>query len=140
MYVGPLVHEFQGNTTIAKADNGHCYYLFRTKMNWFEAQIFCKKQKSQLLQINDQNENIWISMVFPNVRYWIDYTDIGKEGCWLTFSSGRDEYSSWYSRRPDGGRIQNCATNNYLSQLGRWDDVGCHDRYPSLCETSGSES
>ena len=87
-----------------------------------------------LILLNEPNiMHLWY---YP-VRYWIDYTDIGKEGCWLTFSSGKDEYSSWYSKRPDGGRIQNCATNNYLSQLGQWDDVGCYNRYPPLCETSG---
>ena len=71
------------------------------------------------------------------VRYWIDYTDIGKEGHWVALSTGRNDYSNWSKSNPDNAGNQDCATNNFKSQLGEWDDVGCLDQYPPLCEASG---
>nr|XP_022337539.1 lectin BRA-3-like isoform X1 [Crassostrea virginica]XP_022337541.1 lectin BRA-3-like isoform X1 [Crassostrea virginica]XP_022337542.1 lectin BRA-3-like isoform X1 [Crassostrea virginica]XP_022337543.1 lectin BRA-3-like isoform X1 [Crassostrea virginica]XP_022337544.1 lectin BRA-3-like isoform X1 [Crassostrea virginica]XP_022337545.1 lectin BRA-3-like isoform X1 [Crassostrea virginica]XP_022337547.1 lectin BRA-3-like isoform X1 [Crassostrea virginica]XP_022337548.1 lectin BRA-3-like isofor len=120
-----------------KRYNVHCYYLFKTKkMNWFDAQVFCRKQRTTLLQINDASENRWVSKAFPNVPYWIDYTDIGKEGHWVALSSGRNDYSNWSKVNPNNDGNQDCATNNYLSQ-GQWDDDKCYAHHPPLCETSG---
>nr|XP_022337538.1 lectin BRA-3-like [Crassostrea virginica] len=121
-----------------KRYNDHCYYLFKTKMNWFDAQVFCRRQSTTLLQINDATENRWVSNAFPNVRYWIDYTDTGNEGHWVTLSTGRNDYSSWHKAQPDNSGNQDCAKNNHLGQLGQWDDDGCYEKFPPLCETSGS--
>nr|XP_034317508.1 uncharacterized protein LOC117686527 [Crassostrea gigas] len=51
-----------------KRYNGHCYFLFSGKMNWFQAQIFCRNQGTTLLQINDASENKWLIKNFPNGR------------------------------------------------------------------------
>nr|XP_022344042.1 lectin BRA-3-like [Crassostrea virginica] len=121
-----------------KPYNGHCYKLFQTKMNWFEAQYFCRLQMTTLLQINDANENKWVSKAFANVQYWIDYTDIGEEGNWFTLSTGKNEFSNWSKGQPDNGGDQDCTTNNIGSLLGQWDDKSCHAKWPVLCEASGS--
>ncbi|XP_078336994.1 C-type lectin domain family 17, member A-like [Crassostrea virginica] len=122
-----------------KRFKGHCYQLFQTKMNWFEAQVFCRQKRTTLLQINDANENNWVSKTFPNVRYWIDYTDISQEGNWLTLSTGLNEFSSWDKGQPDNGGDQDCATNNLRGQLGMWDDDNClSSKWPVMCEASGS--
>ena len=71
-----------------------------------------------------------------SVSYWIDYTDIGKEGQWVALSTGRNDYSNWHKVNPDNYRNQDCATNNYLIQ-GQWDDDNCYAIHPPLCETSG---
>ncbi|XP_078321503.1 uncharacterized protein LOC111112316 [Crassostrea virginica] len=34
-----------------KPYNDHCYYSSSTKMNWFEAQVFCRKQGTSLLNL-----------------------------------------------------------------------------------------
>lgn len=123
-----------------KGYNGHCYHLFSGKMNWFQAQIFCRNQGTTLLQINDANENKWLTKNFPNVEYWIDFTDIGTEGKWVTLSTGKSTYTSWDYGQPDNWRgDQDCANNNYSKRLGRWDDTKCINTYQVMCEDSGSE-
>ncbi|XP_052691234.1 galactose-specific lectin nattectin-like [Crassostrea angulata] len=118
----------------------HCYHLFRAKMNWFEAQIFCRKQGASLIQINNAGENRWLTKNFPNVPYWIDFTDNGTEGKWVTLSTGRSEYTSWDRGQPDNWRgNQNCAYNNFRKRAGRWDDGGCKAKFQAMCEASGSE-
>ncbi|XP_022322446.2 galactose-specific lectin nattectin-like isoform X1 [Crassostrea virginica] len=120
-----------------KRYNGHCYYLYTTKMNWFEAQVFCRKQGTFLLQINDANENKWVSETFPNVEYWIDYFDGGMEGKWVTFSSGKSIYSNWEKNQPDNAYSgENCAHNN-LYRRGYWNDRDCLLKRSFVCEASG---
>ncbi|XP_078336990.1 perlucin-like protein [Crassostrea virginica] len=123
-----------------KRYNGHCYYLFKSKLNWFDAQLFCRKQRSTLVHINDASENNWVSKTFPNVLYWIDYTDLGKEGNWVSFSTGEHAFSRWHRGQPDNAGNQDCAYNNFHKDRGYWDDAECLKyRFQPLCETSGSE-
>ncbi|XP_052691257.1 perlucin-like protein isoform X2 [Crassostrea angulata] len=120
-----------------KRYNGHCYHLFSKKMNWFQAQVFCRNQKTTLLQINDANEHNWLTKNFPIVGYWIDFTDIGTEGKWVTLSTGKSEYTRWHSGQPDNsGGKQHCAYNNYVK--GSWDDVSCKTAIQVVCEASGT--
>lgn len=73
-----------------------------------------------------------------SVLFWIDYTDISKEGNWMSFSTGENAFSSWHKRQPDNSGDQDCAINNYSSYRGYWDDVGCFGHtYQILCEASG---
>ncbi|XP_061174193.1 C-type lectin lectoxin-Lio1-like isoform X4 [Saccostrea echinata] len=122
-----------------KRYNGHCYHLFSTKMNWFEAQMFCRKQGATLLQINDARESKWLSKKFPKVPYWIDLTDVGKEGTWMTFSSGKGPtFTAWAKGQPDNsGGKQHCAYNNWTGRSD-WDDGGCTYKTQVMCELSGS--
>eukprot|EP00105_Crassostrea_gigas_P030477 XP_011452792.2 PREDICTED: galactose-specific lectin nattectin-like [Crassostrea gigas] len=120
-----------------KRYDGHCYHLFSAKMNWFQAQIFCRNQGTTLLQINNANENKWLSKTFPNIYYWIDFTDIGTEGKWVAFSTGKSEYTSWISGQPDNYQgKEHCAAG--LHQKTLWNDVKCDLKYQVMCEASGS--
>lgn len=69
--------------------------------------------------------------------YWIDFTDFGMEGKWVTFSTGKNEYTNWNSGQPDnaGGR-QDCAVNNYANRAGYWADGGCTASIQVMCEAS----
>lgn len=59
------------------------------------------------------------------------------EGKWVTFSTGKNEYTNWNSGQPDnaGGR-QDCAINNYANRAGYWADGGCTASIQVMCEAS----
>ncbi|XP_061174176.1 perlucin-like protein isoform X2 [Saccostrea echinata] len=120
-----------------KLYNGHCYQLFSTKMNWFEAQLFCRKQGTTLLQINDAVESKWLLKNYPKVRYWIDLTDAGKEGKWMTLSTGKGPtFTAWIKGQPDNaGGNEDCAINNW-SKPGHWNDERCSSTFQVMCESS----
>nr|XP_022305465.1 C-type lectin domain family 10 member A-like [Crassostrea virginica] len=121
-----------------KPYNDHCYYSSSTKMNWFEAQVFCRKQGTSLLQINSADENNWISKNFKNVQFWIDYTDIGMEGKWVSLFSGKSDYAIWLKGQPDNGNnLEHCA---YMHNAGGWNDQRCLIfKCHAMCEASGSD-
>ncbi|XP_061174207.1 lectin BRA-3-like [Saccostrea echinata] len=124
-----------------KRYNGHCYFPFNLKKNWFEAQMHCRNQGATLLQIDDSSERMWLSKNFPNVPYWIDLTDTGVEGKWMMFSTGKlVQFKSWSKGQPDDWKHdQDCAYNNFSKQLGLWDDGGCNWSIAFVCESSGPE-
>ena len=68
------------------------------------------------------------------VPYWIDYTDIGKEGKWVSLSTGKGIYHS-RTFKPDNARgNQDCAFNNFGLRQGHWDDTYCTDKLNVICE------
>lgn len=72
------------------------------------------------------------------VNYWIDLTDVGKEGHWIMLSTGkRSTFTSWDSGQPDNSGNQDCAYNNFRKRLGRWDDLSCTSKTQVMCEESG---
>ncbi|XP_062592104.1 snaclec 5-like isoform X1 [Saccostrea cucullata] len=123
-----------------KRYNKHCYRLFSTKMNWFQAQMFCRKQGTTLLQINDARESMWLLKNFPKVRYWIDLTDIGKERTWMSLSTGKGPtFTNWAKGQPDYGKLkQHCAYCANWSGRGEWDNGECDYKTQVICELSGS--
>lgn len=83
-------------------------------------------------------KTIEIHALLQTVHYWIDFTDNGTEGKWVTLSTGRSEYTSWDRGQPDNWRgNQNCAYNNFRKRAGRWDDGGCKAKFQAMCEASG---
>lgn len=82
-------------------------------------------------------KRIEIHAELQTVPYWIDSTDIGREGKWVTLSTGKSGYTNWHSRPDNAGGNQHCAFNNFGRHLGRWDDVGCKYPLQVICEASG---
>ena len=79
-----------------------------------------------------------LSIIKYSVLYWIDYTDLGKEGNWVSFSTGENTFSRWHRGQPDNMGNQDCAYNNFHKDRGYWDDAECLKyKFQPLCETSG---
>lgn len=46
--------------------------------------------------------------------YWIDFTDIGTKGKWVTFSTGKSTYTSWRKGQPNNYKCnQDCPYTNF---------------------------
>eukprot|EP00105_Crassostrea_gigas_P015832 XP_011432965.1 PREDICTED: perlucin-like protein [Crassostrea gigas] len=122
-----------------KSFKGHCYLLIKIPVNWFEGQMKCREYGATLVQIDTAQENNWILKNFPKVRFWLDHTDVGKEGRWKMFSTGKSPtFSFWSPGQPDNHRgSQNCGYSYFNKNTGAWDDGGCSARFWIICEISG---
>lgn len=55
----------------------------------------------------------------------------------MTFSTGKNEYTSWLKGQPDNhGGKENCAVGNYSKTL--WNDEQCDAKHQVMCEASGN--
>nr|XP_022302982.1 C-type lectin mannose-binding isoform-like isoform X2 [Crassostrea virginica] len=119
-----------------KSRGRSCYNLFKDhKTNWFQAQMNCRKYGGNLVQIQDVQENTWLKKHFSGSDVWTDAVDLGKEGQWTFFSSGRPlKYFKWKRREPNNAKPGEDCTIIDLAHYGRWDDRNCQWKYHSLCE------
>uniref|UniRef100_A0A8W8J7J8 C-type lectin domain-containing protein n=1 Tax=Magallana gigas TaxID=29159 RepID=A0A8W8J7J8_MAGGI len=120
-----------------KSRKGSCYQVFSEKVNWFQAQMNCRKHDSTLVQIEDELENQWLKKQYPGIKMatWIDAVDLGKEGQWMWFSSGKTTtYLPWASGEPDNHRsIEHCAVI-FHNGNEKWGDTKCHYSFYFMCE------
>lgn len=120
-----------------KSRKGSCYQVFSEKVNWFQAQMNCRKHDSTLVQIEDELENQWLKKQYPDIKMatWIDAVDLGKEGQWMWFSSGKTAaYLPWFSGEPNNhNSIEHCAVI-FNNGNEKWNDTKCHYSFYFMCE------
>ena len=67
---------------------------------------------------------------------WIGFSDIANEGVW-TWTNNNGIFPgtiSWATGEPNGGRRENCAILNLVSENFVLTDVACSSRYFYVCE------
>lgn len=70
---------------------------------------------------------------------WLDHTDVGTEGTWKLFSTGRSPtFTNWSKGQPDNYKgNQDCAYSYFNRKTGAWDDGNCGHKIGLICEISG---
>ena len=102
---------------------GHRYLLFLAeKMNWHDAQAFCRSVGGHLATITTQEESDWINKTFSTslCEYWIGGTDERFEGEWGWVTGEEWVYTNWERDQPD-----NFEGRQHALQLrvgAQWDD------------------
>ena len=73
-----------------KMFRNHCYKFVTTKMNFFNAEMFCRTQQSSLVDIGDAEEDKWIKKISNELSsdVWISATDLAQAGEWKWLSTG----------------------------------------------------
>lgn len=112
----------------------HCYKHVTTKMNFFDAEMFCRTQQASLVEINDAYEERWIRSIFKKSWFnlWISANDLSRNGQWKWLSSGLPlRYTNWAPSQP-GNSHEHCA----LIASDGWHDYPCSVLVHSVCEYS----
>ena len=74
--------------------NGHAYAQVPCN-GWHDAQDKAIKEESHLLSINDEEEQIWVQVMFRNSQFWIGLNDVEEEGVWRWDSGEPVTYTNW---------------------------------------------
>ncbi|KAM4036962.1 asialoglycoprotein receptor 2-like isoform 2-T2 [Anomaloglossus baeobatrachus] len=115
---------------------GKCYFFSNSQSNWFRARTMCVLKSADLVVINNENEQKFISGKKNQRTYWIGLTDAEAEGNW-TWVDGSDykiSYKNWMPNEPNSyrGGEEDCGQ---VWKEGKWNDLDCHDRYQyAICE------
>jgi hypothetical protein len=84
------------------------------------------------LQVS-QDAAIWLE----GVPFWMNIHDMEQEGQWVWGDGQALTYDAWAEGQPDDyNEAEDCAHGNWRS-TGQWNDVGCGNRYPFVCEFPG---
>ncbi|XP_075715664.1 hepatic lectin-like [Rhinoderma darwinii] len=120
--------------TVWQLFEGNCYFFSNSKSNWHKARTMCLYKSADLLVIDNENEQKFISGKTGNTPYWIGLNDIEEEGNW-TWVDGTDyksSYKSWMPNEP-----KNTFRSEDSAQVlmgGNWDDKYCSDSSYAICE------
>ncbi len=74
--------------------NGHAYAKISCK-DWYDAQQKAIDEDSHLLSLNDEDEQLWIDIIFGSSYYWIGLNDVEEEGLWKWDSGEPVTYTNW---------------------------------------------
>ncbi|CAC5397185.1 unnamed protein product [Mytilus coruscus] len=107
-----------------KLYNGHCYFFAIQHSTWYEAKSQCSQAGSYLAVVDNRHEDMWLQSNLKDGA-WIDATDYGHEGRWISSYYGRNlPYTRWRGGEPNnsnGG--EDCA---YMNADG-WNDCPCNE-------------
>jgi hypothetical protein len=112
-----------------------CYH--EQPLGWQAARVACTSAGGALLTLPTRaRQQALLDAVWPHTRsarVWIGYTDKGHEGDWRKTTGAAASFALWRDGEPNNfGNGEDCAEWSALD--GRWNDLPCGDRMPSLCE------
>lgn len=135
------------NTLISTSGTNSIYVKIPEKMNWEEAQRFCRVKHTDLASVRNENElqkilsimhddyEVWIGLY--RSRLWSDQSN-------STFTYWRPEIQSSPMPEPDNGLYsygqhgaQHCTS---VDSTGKWTDENCLASFPFFCYTGESIS
>jgi hypothetical protein len=134
---GPLVEQYQGHEYLFVAPH-------QKVKTWVGAREDCASRGYHLVDIEDADENVWVSAVagvYESTDWWLGLNDRDEEGVWVWESGSPAEFTTWESGAPGPTPNRDCCM---ISSWGNWDSGGpagsvwqherCGDRYSYICE------
>lgn len=102
----PIARQPEKIVWIINPANGHAYAQVNCN-GWHDAQQKAIKEESHLLSINDEEEQIWVQIMFKNPHFWIGLNDVEEEGVWRWDSGEPVTYTNWAVHEMFGGHEPN---------------------------------
>ncbi|XP_026054862.1 macrophage mannose receptor 1-like [Carassius auratus] len=126
--------------TVVVSSSPRQYHFVNQKKNWTEAQRYCREKYTDLVSINDKNEqndtNQLLQRVISADRVWI-----GLQDAWVWslnysdfYRGDESQFRKWGPDQPNGDG--DCI---YMNNDGQWHDVDCRTTRYFICYNGSSK-
>ncbi|XP_017948241.1 hepatic lectin-like [Xenopus tropicalis] len=117
-----------------KGFDGNCYYIVTTKKAWTDARAACKLKNSDLVIINSEREQNFLSSITDMSDFWIGLkgnTD-KNEWRWVDGTIHKLSEGFWLKGEPNNsGGQEDCV---HMRVQKKWNDIVCSNQYKAICE------
>merc|ERR1712166_15695 len=112
-------------------DNGNCFLVVTTKLNWSKANKACKALGSAILAtIEDSTANTFIKCKL-SANSWTGATDASTDGTWEWTNGDTFSFNKWKDSSDISNADEDCA---YIaSSNGKWQDEVCTKKMHYVC-------
>lgn len=113
-----------------------CYYFSTDLVEFAEGNNLCKIMSSNMIIINNQEEQQWVSKQMSGINYyWIGLSDTEEHNVWRWVDGTIAQYTNWKQGQPDNWKeerlTEDCAG---LANSALWNDFFCTDTNRVICE------
>ncbi|XP_060076673.1 cubilin-like [Ylistrum balloti] len=115
--------------------DSYCYKKVFATFPWEKAEDACEREGSQLVWIDDWEENDYVQKLLPNTSgemFWIGLHQTDNDWRWTGSSSVYDtKYGFWEPQQPEGNAKCVAGMVN-----GNWKLEPCQQMLPFICKTT----
>ncbi|KAL9963142.1 hypothetical protein ACROYT_G032317 [Oculina patagonica] len=119
--------------------NGFCYFTSETCTNWTNALSKCQQANSVLVDVNSNEENVYIQHRHNGEKSWLGLNDRSTEGDFTWADVGRANFTAWARNQPNNFREEDCVHALGLKLNYEWNDVKCSDCHQYTCKKDLNE-
>ena len=114
--------------------NGFCYYTSETCTNWTTALKICRQENSVLVDINNNEENVYLQHRHNGEKSWLGLNDISTEDHFTWADRGAANFTAWAKNQPNNFGEEDCVHALGPQYNYKWNDVKCSDCHQYTCK------
>ncbi|KAL9973980.1 hypothetical protein ACROYT_G020507 [Oculina patagonica] len=114
--------------------NGYCYYTSDKCKNWTTALSKCRQENSVLVDVNSNEENVFIQHRHNGAKSWLGHNDKLTEGDFIWADRGRGNFTAWARNQPNNFKGEDCVHALGVEYKYEWKDVKCSDCHQYTCK------
>ena len=114
--------------------NGFCYLTSKKCVNWTTAVTKCRQENSVLVDVANDEENVYIQRRHNGEKSWLGLNDIFTEGNFTWADRGEGNFSNWAKSQPNNFNEEDCVHALAVKYNYEWNDVNCSDCHQYTCQ------
>ncbi|XP_078367482.1 uncharacterized protein LOC144651423 [Oculina patagonica] len=119
--------------------NGFCYFTSQTCANWTAASQKCRQEDSVLVDVNSNEENVYLQHRHNGAKSWLGLNDRFVEGNFTWADRGEGNFTAWAQNQPNNYREEDCVHALGVQHSYEWNDVRCSDCHQYTCKKDLNE-
>jgi len=119
--------------------NGFCYYTSETCTNWTTALKKCRKENSVLVDVDNNEENVYLQHRHNGEKSWLGLNDVSTEGHFTWADRGAANFTAWAKNQPNNFGEEDCVHALGPQYNYKWNDVKCSDCHQYTCKKDVNE-
>ena len=88
---------------------GFCYLTSKTCQNWTTARYNCRQENSVLVDVQNNEENVFLQHLHNGEKSWLGFNDIFTEGSFTWVDNGTGNFTAWARNQPNNFRDEDCV-------------------------------